>query len=313
MSRGSSRIVYLSVCFFIVSLFTRIGLALYSGEPFGIGEWAQFICLGIIFDLSVLVWFLLPWAVYDLIVPQFKEGHWASKWESYWAIAWAAVYLAIFMIVAVSEFVFWGEFASRFDFIAADYLLYTHEVIGNIRQSYPVGLWLGTVLVICVIISWFGYRRFSGTAPASLIRRVAYLAAISIGVFVSFGLVDVQITKKTDNFFVQQLSLNGLFALGHAYRHNQLDYAQYYPVHADDELNTQVRKLLKQSNTSFNGSNGIERAVKSYVPAKDVNVVLISVESLSADFLAHFGNTQNITPELDRLADQGLLFSNMNI
>lgn len=221
------------------------------------------------------------------------------------------MYLAIFMIVAVSEFVFWGEFSSRFDFIAVDYLLYTHEVIGNIRQSYPVGLWSGTVLVICVVISWFGYRRFSGTAPASLIRRVAYLAAISIGVVVSFGLVDVQIAKKTDNFFVQQLSLNGLFALGHAYRHNQLDYAQYYPVNADDELNTQVRKLLIQSNTTFNGSDGIERDVKSYVPAKDVNVVLISVESLSADFLAHFGNTQNITPELDRLADQGLLFSNL--
>jgi len=42
-----------------------------------------------------------------------------------------------------------------------------------------------------------------------------------------------------------------------------------------------------------------------------VNVVLISVESLSAEFLRHFGNKEEITPELDRLADQGLFFTNL--
>jgi len=40
---------------------------------------------------------------------------------------------------------FWGEFASRFNFIAVDYLIYTQEVIGNIVESYPVGLLLGGV------------------------------------------------------------------------------------------------------------------------------------------------------------------------
>ena len=39
---------------------------------------------------------------------------------------------------AVAEATFWLEFATRFNFIAVDYLLYTHEVIGNIRESYPV-------------------------------------------------------------------------------------------------------------------------------------------------------------------------------
>lgn len=42
-----------------------------------------------------------------------------------------------------------------------------------------------------------------------------------------------------------------------------------------------------------------------------MNVVLISVESLSADFMTYFGSTKNITPELDLLAKHGLLFTNL--
>ncbi|MFS2021891.1 sulfatase-like hydrolase/transferase, partial [Massilia sp. CT11-108] len=42
-----------------------------------------------------------------------------------------------------------------------------------------------------------------------------------------------------------------------------------------------------------------------------MNVVLISVESLSAEFLGSFGNTQGITPELDALVKSGILFTNL--
>ena len=38
----------------------------------------------------------------------------------------------------MAEWTFWEEFQTRFNFIAVDYLVYTTEVIGNIRESYPV-------------------------------------------------------------------------------------------------------------------------------------------------------------------------------
>ena len=39
------------------------------------------------------------------------------------------------LLLAVAEWLFWEEFGARFNFIAVDYLLYTHEVLGNIWQS----------------------------------------------------------------------------------------------------------------------------------------------------------------------------------
>lgn len=48
----------------------------------------------------------------------------------------------------MAEWFFWDEFGVRFNFIAVDYLVYTHEVIGNIRESFPVGTLLSMLAVI---------------------------------------------------------------------------------------------------------------------------------------------------------------------
>ncbi len=42
-----------------------------------------------------------------------------------------------------------------------------------------------------------------------------------------------------------------------------------------------------------------------------LNVILISVESLSAEFFTSFGQKENITPFMDELLDKGLLFTNL--
>lgn len=47
---------------------------------------------------------------------------------------------------AVAEWLFWDEFAARFNFIAVDYLVYTKEVVGNIRESYPLPWIFGGLL-----------------------------------------------------------------------------------------------------------------------------------------------------------------------
>ena len=61
-----------------------------------------------------------------------------AKWRlvSYYVI-WG-VYLMVLLINAVGEWFFWQEFGVRYNFIAVDYLVYTHEVIGNILESYNI-------------------------------------------------------------------------------------------------------------------------------------------------------------------------------
>ncbi|NQV54932.1 MAG: LTA synthase family protein [Rhodospirillales bacterium] len=105
--------------------------------------------------------------------------------------------------------------------------------------------------------------------------------------------------------------MNGMFAFVHAFRNNELDYDKYYPILAAAKLNAGIRALVGQSNTKFATAEGIERKVSAHTPSRKVNVVLISVESLSAEYVGRFGNRLGITPELDKLADKGLLFTNL--
>ena len=67
--------------------------------------------------------------------------------------------------------------------------------------------------------------------------------------------------------------------------------------------------MLQATNATFsNDPLSIERQIKSDSPEHRWNVVLISVESLSGDYLKRFGNKENITPYLDSLIPHGLWF-----
>ena len=311
MSRGTSRLLWIATSFLVVSIATRMGLALFSDGRFVFLEWAQFMGIGLIFDFAVLPWFLLPWAAYDLVMPEFVENHRLHTWEYRWTTVWASLFLVLFIVVAAAEFAFWEEFGGRFDFIAVDYLVYTHEVIGNIRESYPVNLWMTIILVICLSISLISWPRRRHPVRSTLVHRGSRLAGVALALALAFSLVDRGIAESHSNTYVQQLSTNGIYAFAHAYQHNQLDYDKYYPTLTADELNSEVRTLVHQTNSEFTTADGIERRVTANIPAKKINIVLVTVESLSAEFLGRFGNELGLTPELDKLAGQGLLFTNL--
>jgi len=72
-----------------------------------------------------------------------------------------------------------------------------------------------------------------------------------------------------------------------------------------------MRDQLTNHNSHFVSSdNSIRRWIIVAGKPSRPNVIVIAVESLSADFLAHFGSTQQLTPTLNSLANQGLLFNN---
>ena len=120
-----------------------------------------------------------------------------------------------------------------------------------------------------------------------------------------------RLAEAHPNVYVQQLSTNGIFAFAYAYRHNEIDYERYYPTLPVKQLDRRIRMLVSEPNSTFVSSHGLERQVSSTRTMRPVNVVLVSVESLSAEYLGHFGNDAGLTPNLDALAERGLLFTDL--
>jgi phosphoglycerol transferase MdoB-like AlkP superfamily enzyme len=117
--------------------------------------------------------------------------------------------------------------------------------------------------------------------------------------------------SKNDNPYIAELGKNGLFELFSAFNNNSLDYLTFYSKINDKNALDIVRSSIIQSDQRFINNYNIDRIQLGASSAKKVNVVLIVVESLSAEFMQSFGNTKKITPFLDNLAQESILFTKL--
>lgn len=131
---------------------TRIVLALYTGvESVPLSSWPRFLIMGLWFDAAVLCYLLVPFLLYEAVFGnRWRPAGW-QRWVRY-GVFWFVT--AVLLFNALSEQLFWIEFEARYNFIAVDYLVYTREVIGNIRESYPVMPLLLAVAVLAAMLTW---------------------------------------------------------------------------------------------------------------------------------------------------------------
>ncbi|WP_449388976.1 LTA synthase family protein [Chryseobacterium lineare] len=215
------------------------------------------------------------------------------------------LYVMLIIFNAVSEYFFYNEFGLRYNFIAVDYLIYTNEVIGNIMESYPVvPLFLG-IFAVAALFTVYIYRKTKAELLDLPNLKQKLILLISFCVLVAVSLIGLNFTTKlkSENVFEEEIQANGLPKFYWAFTHNELDYFQFYPVMNQQQADN---TFLSQYSPPV-----LNRNIESGKPELKKNVVLISIESLSADFMEHYGNTQKITPFLDSLADRSLLFTNL--
>ena len=219
------------------------------------------------------------------------------------------IFLFVLLIIqnAVSEFFFWNEFGVRYNFIAVDYLVYTNAVIGNIMESYPVvplfaavGIlaFAGTYIIIKKSKSYLDHLpNFSNKLKIIGVQLLLLVSALLI-------LPIITSQQNSSNVFANELQSNGLQKFYKAFTNSELDYFEFYETLPENDLAQfdSIINLNYKNNTNNITSEGKE--IKK-------NVVLITVESLSADFMKHYGNTNTITPFLDQLAEESLFFTNL--
>jgi phosphoglycerol transferase MdoB-like AlkP superfamily enzyme len=263
-------------------------------------------------DLVTALYAIGPFALYALLVP---DRIWRSAAHRVFLHALWIVAVFVLLFAAVAEWVFWAEFASRFNFIAVDYLVYTREVVRNIWEPSPSPVLLGAIALGSLLV-WLPLRHTLSAAfatPSRLRERLApglILVALPILAFFRIDAANAGISK---NRYANQLAENGLYDLFAAFRHNQIDYEPFYVAHDLDESFRRLRGLLAEPHVRFTSDapRSLEREVVREGEEHRKNVVLIVVESLSASFMASFGNDRELTPRLDALAKDGLFFTQL--
>lgn len=218
------------------------------------------------------------------------------------------LYVVIIFQNAISEYFFWNEFGVKYNFIAVNYLVYTNEVIGNIMESYPVvPLFTGLFIIAGIVTNYITKRsrNFIDEIP-NFIDKIKISSIYSI--LLAFSLLVVPIiasTENSQNTFTNELQSNGIYKFYLAFKNSELDYFKFYKTLPNKQA---FAILSKQLGTINNYTT--TRNIKNSVAEIHKNVVLITIESYSAEFMEMYGNTKKITPFLDSLATQSLFFTN---
>lgn len=292
---------------------TRIVLLLVSWREAapGLSDLAEVFSSGLLFDCGFIFYALSPLILYLWLLPQ---PVWRARRHGYWLhlLVFTGIYVSGF--IGVAEYLFWDEFHTRFNFIAIDYLIYRREVTDNILQSYPVIpiislLFFFSLAVYLPLRPWIA-RAQKSTESFALRSRWATICLILP--VVSFFTLSQQLQQDVQNPYLRELAANGPYQFVAAFRNNELDYLQFYSHLTDGNADQLLREELAEPDAQFisNEPYDIRRDILPSGPEKKLNIILVTVESLSSDFLSYFGNHDGLTPNLDRLVQQSLFFSN---
>lgn len=293
----------------------RILLAVLDhSTPHAISQWLTIFAVGLLFDLAAASYLLIPFALLALCFPKSARS---NRIHAMTSSALLLCALAGMGFVSVAELLFWNEFTSRFNFIAVDYLIYSREVLGNIRESYPLGAILPALFAASAAIFLLvrkPYYRLAKGDSGGFVNRAAVAAAIIALPIVSFAMVSDNLRDYLSDPSARELSGDGYYEFMHAYRANDLDYFSYYSVIPRATANSTLREEFSEAHshsTFVNQDLTIQRDVTATGAQHKLNVVLVSMESHGADFIGALGDRRGLSPNLDRLAKDGMLFTQL--
>ena len=292
------------IIFMLISVTTRSVLLINSIDMVDITivGLLKIYFLGAFYDFVSVSYLIIPFVIYLFLLPKRVWNHTFNRYITY-----SFTYILLFLVVfyAFAEWFFWDEFSVRFNFIAVDYLVYTTEVIGNIRESYPLEILIPIIAFIASGIFYLLYKLHfienflkDKSSFKQRVKPVFILLTLPILFFMTVTQDFANISKNQYN---KELSKTGLYSLFGAFRNNTLDYDNFYITMDNEKLVPNLKNLLDIEIPHRVINNGKE---------KNYNVMLIVVESLSGKFIKALGAKNNLTPKLNKLIDKSIFFSN---
>jgi phosphoglycerol transferase MdoB-like AlkP superfamily enzyme len=299
-----------------IAMATRTYLLIFSRADVSWNIWSliKVYAMGAFYDIVSVSYMLIPFA---LLVTLLTDNAFYKRWRMTSAIVFYTILIAAAIFGAFAEYFFWEEFSTRFNFIAIDYLVYTSEVTNNIFESYNIPLVVSLWTLFTAALATLAIRKKlftpSERISTTIWQRLKVGSAFIIFPFIAFFAFGQNTERFFDNQYNSELAKDGVYSLGSAYINNELDYHKFYINNDNKTTLAELRKLLATEGSQYTSSNldDITRKITSSEEAKSYNVILICNESLSASFLGAFGNTQNLTPNLDSIAKQSMLFTNL--
>ncbi|WP_235207147.1 LTA synthase family protein [Pedobacter sp. V48] len=256
----------------------------------------------------------LSMTAYILVIPLFSYIYWLLNGRKVVELKWLTIYnkilIVLFSIISVVNFNIYREWGSKINAKAVGFAISTPNEALASSASSPIGLTLSLFVLLVVtgfiLQRWVVLRKLNFKASPIWLRGIAVIVLVFLNfLLIRGGLGGSPINQSMAYFSKEQV-------LNHA------------AVNTEWNLLSSVLAARMTKNNPYNylSKQTADAHIKElYTQAKDTtinilttkrpNVVLVIIESFTADLTKTLGNEDGITPNFDTLMHKGVLFSNI--
>lgn len=268
--------------------------------------------LGLRFDMRLTLIMIAPLLILALL---FRNGFFARKWIRYFTFTYLFVVYFVFLWLYIVDLGNYAYLGLRMDPSITRFI--DHGEMGETISTlwnYPiVRVIIGISLFMYLMCRQFKglYRRYAKESPVYL--KAGRFTAFTVGVILLFaggiyGNVAYFPLRWSQAMFSRD---NGVTSLGLNpilyYVSNLSVQADTYDIEKTKQYYPHIANFLGVENPDVDNLKFV-REIAGDAGKKKMNVVLVMLESTGACVTSMYGNPMQATPNMQRLADSGILF-----
>ena len=268
-----------------------------------VSDWWGIFIRGVWMDASLTGYILLLSGII-LTVLFYSNGKWIKATFKYYTI----ILLAIFTFIVVSDAELYRNWGYRIDATPLLYLRTPGEAFASIK---PLLVILLSILAIIIFFAFLALYQKWVIRRNTLLEKgkwwyipifIFFSALMIIPIRGNFGIAPMNPGKVyfSQNMYSNHAALNSVWNMMHSLSKSS-SMNKKYPDYIDK---AKVKGIVSEMMTD-NGSTF--KVLKSDRP----NVVIILLESFSSKMIKSLGGLPDITPNLNRLCEEGILFSHI--
>ena len=272
---------------------------------------------GLKMDIIVISLFLLIPLILLTLLPKVF-----AKLSNIFLKYYFLVIISVLIYMEIATYPFIAQYDVRPNFLFVEYLEYPKEVFSMIIADYKIQLFIALVLISSFIYFYLKLfnDEFIKIYNTSYIKRVILfiplLLVLVIGIRSSFGHRPANISDAmiSSNRILNEITKNSLYSVAYAiYANKKFSPKDISKRYGKIDINEAIKRVQNRLNIqSDNKKEFLKRFEKSHFETNNTkNIVIFLQESLGAQFVQATGGQKGITPKLNALAKEGILFTDM--
>jgi phosphoglycerol transferase MdoB-like AlkP superfamily enzyme len=298
----------------IITTLSRIVLFLIFRERVvEVDEYWRIFTIGFRFDIIMLSYL----AVLPAFLITFLPDTFLKKLNGFLNI-YFILFLFLFFFMELSTLNFINEYDTRPNRLFLDYLIYPKEVLGTLVKSYLPSMIITFILVVVALYFAFKFgKKVFCTVSSNYKTKLLIFPLVAFFIFwgARSSLTTIRPVNASNAIFssdqmTNSLGLNSLYTVAFAaYSLQREGKVDKYGKMDEFEAYNRVKKYMDVTDFIDDEIPFLHLQQPDSIYPK-YNVVVFLQESLGAEYVGCLGGLP-LTPELDKLSKEGLLFTNL--